>query len=74
MCYYTKFEDTTANGATASPNSKFYVSAMLVLYLLENHKVKLVMTSSDTILVNFMRLRQFVRYVLGTVDKRNDNE
>jgi len=36
MCYYTKFEDTTSTEATASPNSKFYVAAMLVLFLLQN--------------------------------------
>jgi len=30
MYYYTKFEDTTANEATVSPTSKFYVAAMLV--------------------------------------------
>jgi hypothetical protein len=53
---------------------KFYVAAMLVLLLLRSHKVKRDMTSSGTILVNFMKLRHFFRYILGTVDTRNDNE
>ena len=70
----TQFEDTTSTDAIESPNSKFYVAAMLVLFLLQNHKVKLVMTSSGTILVNFMKLRQFVWYILGNVDIIKDNQ
>jgi hypothetical protein len=74
MCYYTKLEDATSTDATASPNSKFYVAAMLVFLLLQNHKVKIVMTSSGTTLVNFTKLRQFARYILEIVDTRNEDQ
>jgi hypothetical protein len=45
VCYYAEFEYTTSTDATASPNTKFYVAATLVLFVLQNHMVKPVMVN-----------------------------
>jgi hypothetical protein len=40
----------------------------------ETYLPKPVMSSSGTILVNVMKLRQFVRNILGILDTRNEYE